>query len=41
MPTAFPLQLRFERLLGMSEELRLSLAIVFSLLGQSRSTAPE
>ncbi|HEY3637969.1 MAG TPA: hypothetical protein VGK90_07425 [Rhizomicrobium sp.] len=41
MPTVFPLQLRFERLFGMSEELRLSLAIVFCLLDQSRSTAPE
>jgi hypothetical protein len=33
--------MRFECLFGMSEELRLSLAIAVCLLDQSRSTAPE
>jgi hypothetical protein len=41
MSAVFPLQMRFERPFGMSEELRLSLAIAFCLLDQSRSTAPE
>jgi hypothetical protein len=33
--------MHFERLFGMSEELRLSLAIAVCPLDQGRSTAPE